>query len=134
MVCFGRDFDASRFSGFHIACRRGFHNEIIEAAGGVNVIAEEKVDYIQIAAEAVLRLDPEVIIELVSELKPGGKKEDEIARQWEVLAPVAAVRDHRVRVIVGDHAIRPVPRTVKFVEDLARILHPAAFVEAPRRD
>jgi iron complex transport system substrate-binding protein len=70
-----------------------------------------------------------VIVDLVGELNPEGKTATEIATQWDRLRPVQAVRHDKVHVIVGDHALRPGPRYVRFVEELARLLHPEAFAE-----
>lgn len=131
LICVGRDLDSGQLSGLYIAGRHGFYEEIIEAAGGVNAFEDEKIAYPQLAAEGVMRLDPDVIVDLVSMIKPTGKSAEQIARQWEPLRTVGAVRHHRVYVIVGNHALRPGPRYIQFLEELAQILHPEAFKKAP---
>jgi iron complex transport system substrate-binding protein len=130
LICVGRDVESSSFSGLYVAGRHSFYDEIIEAAGGVNAYTDEKVAYPQLAAEGVIRLNPDVIVDLVGMVKPAGKTAEQIARQWDQLRLVAAVRQHRVHVIVGNHALRPGPRYIQFLEELAHILHPEAFKEA----
>ena len=127
LVCVGRDMESGRLSGMYVAGRHGYYNEIVEAAGGVNVYTDEAVAYPQVSAEGVIELNPDVIIDLVSMIKPHGKTADEMASQWMSLHTVNAVSKGRVHVIVGNHALRPGPRYIQFLEETARLLHPDAF-------
>jgi iron complex transport system substrate-binding protein len=129
LVCIGRDTDTGQLSGMYMAGRHDFYDEMVEMAGGVNAYRDEAVKYPQLSAEGVIQLDPQVIVDLVSELDPEGPSPAMIARQWDVLHPVEAVRTDRVYVVAGQHALRPGPRYVQFLEELARLLHPEAFGE-----
>jgi iron complex transport system substrate-binding protein len=127
LVCIGRDTDSGQLTGLYAAGRNGFHDRVIELAGGQNVCADKAVAYPQLSAEGILQLNPEVIIDLVSRMNPGQPPAETITRQWAQLGTVDAVRHHRVYVIRGDHALRPGPRYIEFLEQLARLLHPEAF-------
>ncbi len=127
LICIGRDFDSGELAGMYMAGRNNFYDEIIHAAGGVNACFDKSVAYPQFSAEGVIELNPDVIIDLASHIKPGGKTAKEIACQWKQLRPVTAVREARVYVVVGNHALRPGPRYVQFLEELARLLHPEVF-------
>jgi len=129
LVCIGRDTEQGQLTGMYMAGRHNFYDEVVELAGGVNAYKDEKVAYPQLSAEGVLQLDPDVIVDLVSRIDPGEKTREEIARQWGQLPVLSAVRKHRVHAIVGDHALRPGPRYIAFLEELARLLHPNAFGE-----
>ena len=115
LACIGRDMESGQLSGMYVAGRHGFYNEIIESAGGVNAYRDEAVAYPQISAEGVIQLNPDVIIDLVSMVKPGGRTTDAIVAQWASLRTVNAVCRKRVHVIVGNHAfasrtaLHPVP-------------------------
>ena len=127
MLCIGRDTDSGQLSAIHVAGRGGFHDEIIAAAGGSNAYQDDKAPYPQISAEGIIRLAPDVIVDLLSPMQTGGQTPDRIKQQWSRLHTVAAVREGRVYVIAGNHALRPGPRYVEFLEQLARVLHPKAF-------
>jgi iron complex transport system substrate-binding protein len=129
LICIGRDTESGQLAGMYMAGKKGFYDEIIEAAGGRNAYEDEAVAYPQLSAEGVIELNPDVIVDLASHINPNGKTADEISSQWDRLRPVAAVRGGRVHVILGNHALRPGPRYVQFLEQLARFLHPDAFIQ-----
>ena len=130
LVCIGRDTASGQLSGLYVAGRFGLYDEMISLAGGVNAYGDDKVAYPQVSAEGLLQMNPEVIVDLVSRVEPGGKSPDELRRQWRRVRSVAAVRTGQVHVIVGDHALRPGPRYIEFLEQMARLLHPAAFAQS----
>lgn len=127
LLCIGRDTASGQLSGIYVAGRDEFYDKIIAAAGGVNAYRDERVPYPQLSAEGIIRLDPEVIVDMVSHINPEDKTPGDIGQQWSQLQTVNAVRQGRVYVIVGQHALRPGLRYVEFMEQLARLLHPEAF-------
>lgn len=134
LVCIGRDTESGQLAGLYLAGSDGYYNEIIALAGGINAYEDESVAYPQVSAEGVIQLDPEVIIDLVSDMIPGNKAPEEIERQWYQLPTVSAVRNRRVYVIVGNRALRPGPRYVEFLEQTAKLLHPDAFDGSDTRE
>ncbi len=131
LICIGRDTESDQLAGMYMAGCNNFYDEIIRAAGGVNACTDTSVAYPQVSAEGVIQLNPDVIIDLAGQLKPGSKTAAEIAGQWDRLRTVSAVRESRVYVIVSNHAMRPGPRYIRFQEELARLLHPEAFPKRP---
>ncbi|MFW6286803.1 MAG: ABC transporter substrate-binding protein [Candidatus Sumerlaeota bacterium] len=127
LICIERDIDSSKLSGLYMAGQNTFYDTIIEVAGGVNAITSDKTAYPQMSAEGIISLNPDVIVDLVGVLKEDDKSKKEIIEQWDKVGVVKAVRNDRVHLIVGYHALRPGPRFVQFVEQLARYLHPALF-------
>lgn len=127
LICIGRDTENGQLADMYMAGRNGFYDEIITMAGGLNAYEDDEVAYPQLSAEGVLAVDPEVLIDLVS---PAGEKVTDRARisaQWHQLRTLAAVKTSRLHVIGGDYALRPGPRFVQFLEEMARLLHPSAF-------
>lgn len=125
IVCIGRNMESSHLSGMCMAGHDEFYNEIINLAGGINVCDDHNVAYPMLSAEGVVQLNPDVIIDL-----PGNSGEQssvKIKNQWDQLNTVAAVRNKRVFVIVGNHALRPGPRYIDFLEQMAHMLHSDAF-------
>jgi len=131
LICIGRDTQSGQMSGLYIAGRHGLYDEIIEMAGGVNAYQEEAVAYPQVSAEGVINMDPDVIIEIVSDVNPDADPPTgtEIKQHWEQLRTIKAVREGQVHVVLGTHALHPGPRYVEFLEQVARLLHPDCFFE-----
>lgn len=124
LISIGRDTATEYLAGIHVAGRDGFYAEILALAGGVNAYRAKNIAYPQVTAEGVLRMNPEVIVDLISPVRSKTKTVARIQRQWERLHTLAAVRANRIHIIVGDHALRPGPRYIVFLEELARLLHP----------
>ena len=97
-----------------------FIHHLIEAAGGVNALDETKVRYPLLGREAILSLDPEVIIETAMESGGGGDISG-ILPGWEDLRAVRAGRAHRLE---DDTLLRPGPRIVEALDRLAVLFHP----------
>jgi iron complex transport system substrate-binding protein len=135
LVCVGRDASVNELNEIYVAGRHTFYDEIIEAAGGVNAFPDGKIPYPQITPEGVLRINPDVIIDLVTEhIGPGKKNPEQIVQQWNVVRLVNAVRKHQVFVLNDNDALRPGPRYIQFLEKLAHLLHPDAFPGESRHD
>lgn len=134
LICIGRDTESGQLAGMYMAGRNNFYDEIITMAGGVNAYTDETVAYPQTSAEGVIEINPDVMIDLVTHINPGGKTAEQIVHQWDQLKPVKAVRQRQVHVIAGTHALRPGPRYILFLEELARLLHPGAFQQDEAHD
>ena len=134
LICIGRDTRSGSLAGMYMAGRHGFYDEIIEAAGGANAYTDGSVAFPQVSAEGVITLNPDIIIDLKGNMNPGGDAARDISRQWDRLHVVTAVRTGRVHVIEGDHALRPGPRYIPFLEELARLIHPESFRGEAARD
>jgi iron complex transport system substrate-binding protein len=107
-----------------VAGRDTFINEMIELAGGANVIGPTLHKYPPIGAEQVIAVGPEVIIEPT--MAPGDL--DTQYRQaisyWSKYTNVPAVAAGRIYVIHGDLVSRLGPRLSVGVEEIAKCLRP----------
>jgi iron complex transport system substrate-binding protein len=104
-----------------ITVSRGFLDEAIRIAGGVNIAAGAAESYPQFSREALITADPEVI------LLPAGSISEigsllEANPDWRGLR---AVRNHRVYAIPADIISRPGPRIVQGVRLIYQALHGA---------
>lgn len=109
--------------------RAGFHHDMLEVAGAVNVLGDIDRITVQVTTEEVLRLGPDVIIDLHYGDAAGADPEVE-DRLWSRLSAVPAVRNGRVHVLAGDEFVVPGPRLADATRRLAQVLHPDAFGEA----
>lgn len=99
----------------------GFLHDMLDTAGGENVFADQARQNVQVTAEMLLALRPEVVIELHA----AGEALD--LSPWNRLPALPAVRDKRVVALSGSDLVVPGPRVATATERLARALHPVAF-------
>jgi iron complex transport system substrate-binding protein len=109
--------------------RDSYLNELIEIAGGVNVLAAAGLpEYPRISLETVIRLQPDVLIdtagmgETPEERERSGRAAQEL---WRGNALVAATR-MRIHTKTTDALVVPGPRVVETAEWLTALLHEGA--------
>lgn len=97
-----------------------FYNQLIEVAGGVNIMNDVREPYPAIGAEAVIRLNPDIIIDISSAYskQPLGTA----CNDWRALGSVAAVNTNGVRCLTGDYLTIPGPRFVLIAEEFRNII------------
>jgi iron complex transport system substrate-binding protein len=106
-------------------------HDLIETAGGVNVVRDRTAPYPRIGWEQVIAWAPDVIV--LPEHREGERQAlpERMLRAWRT---VPAVRTGRVVSMPSDPINRPGPRIVQGVELLARAIHPEAFPPAAARN
>lgn len=126
LLLFGREPGSLR--GINASGGYGFLHDLVELAGGSDVLSDLKQAAVPMSSEMVLTRAPEVIIELHygGEEWPQSRLDAE-RRVWSALPSVPAVRNGRVALLTGDEFVVPGPRVVQAAEQLARALHPEAF-------
>jgi iron complex transport system substrate-binding protein len=96
---------------------------------GANSIVDSTKDWPQMSLEEVVRLQPDFLVFPETHSDAGAHDFNALALKpgWRLLD---AVRNGKYAV-VSDAVIRPAPRIVSVIEDLAHQLHPNAFEEIP---
>jgi len=123
LLVFGRDRGSLR--NIDASGGVGFLHDMLEAAGGADVLSDVSRQSVMMTTEMVLARAPEVILELRYGPPDAGSAED--LRQWNALAAVPAVKSGRIHQLRGEEYVVPGPRVVTAVEQMARTLHPEAF-------
>lgn len=105
-----------------------FIADALRRAGAVSIVDSEQ-DWPQVSLEEVAHLQPDFLVFADSHSDSSSSTVEVLATLpgWSV---VEAVSRRRIAVI-SDAVNRPAPRIVSAIEDLARQLHPDAFVEKP---
>jgi cobalamin transport system substrate-binding protein len=103
----------------------GFLHDMLETAGGTNVLGDVKQQSVMLTTELVLARAPEVIIEL--RYARGDTTAPADLRAWDALPAVPAVRNRKVVMLQGEEFVVPGPRVALATERLARTLHPELF-------
>ena len=112
----------------YTATKGSYLDELISIAGGESIAPEAEQGYGKINKEAVLTLNPEVIIDMVQGSK-GNFGEDPIA-VWNELAEVRAVREKRIFPMHDPSVIHPSQFVGHTALLFARALHPESFSDA----
>jgi len=106
----------------YTAGRDSFVTDLIKRAGADSVTAEVPGAWPKYSAESALAAKPEAII-----LPTGGSMGEGNSTVAEALHNSPAAQQGRVYKINDDHLVRPGPRIVDGLEEMARALHPTAF-------
>jgi iron complex transport system substrate-binding protein len=113
-----------------------FVNEIIEIAGGQNVITPTGDQYPSVGTETILTCGAEVIIQSAMGTEDITKQQETAEKFWNRFANLPAVRDKKVYVIEADTVLRLGPRLPDGITSVAKLLHPELFTQPnyPNRD
>jgi iron complex transport system substrate-binding protein len=105
----------------------GFLHDLLELAGGGDVLSDFQRQSVEMSTEMVLARAPDVIIELQYGDSPRRDQIDAETRVWDALPSVPAVRRKQVHLLVGDEFVVPGPRIAQAAERFARVLHQDVF-------
>jgi cobalamin transport system substrate-binding protein len=120
------DRESGSLRSMYASAGIGFMHDMLEAAGGADVFADQKRQSLQLSAETLLARAPEVIIEVKTS---EGWSPERIASElsvWKALSALPAVRTGRVHILTDDRLSIPGPRVAEAIRLLARVLHPSA--------
>jgi len=121
LLCVSRDGVGTGTIGkCFVAGANSFYDQLINAAGGVNAMNGVKQAYPAITAEAVIRLAPDVIIEL--SMSYINSDQQKICDDWKALKNVPAVKTNRIYCLSGDYMTIPGPRIGLILEDFKNVL------------
>lgn len=120
LLVFGREPGSLR--NVYASGGRGFLHDMLEAAGGRNVLADIPRESVQATTELVLARQPDVILEIRA-AGPGPDVSEDARLAWRALAAVPAVRNGRIIALTGDDLVVPGPRVAAGIARLAEALH-----------
>ena len=123
LVSIGRKVNEGTISRATACGSKSYYGDLIRIAGGENVYTGDA-GYPNVSTEGILAMDPDVIIDLVSDMEERGLTAEGILAEWSSIQSLSAVRNNRVHVLGGDHLIVPGPRFIRLLEDLAWAIHP----------
>ncbi len=130
LVVLDRNVQSEKLKWAFVAGEDGFYNQLVEQAGGRNVLPPHKKGFLQISAEGILRLNPDVIIETTESLGLANTQltqadQNAMAEaQWRSLPQVSAVKHHRVYHFGQDYMVIPGPRFPQILTQFAQAIHP----------
>lgn len=122
LLVFGREPGALR--GIYASGGIGFLNDLLNVAGGDNVLADVTRQNMQLSTEQLLARAPEAVVEL-----HGAMTADKLAtekRVWQQVPSIPAVKQNRIMLLASELLTVPGPRVVEAARMIAEALHPSA--------
>ncbi|MGA2678389.1 MAG: cobalamin-binding protein [Sedimentisphaerales bacterium] len=104
-----------------------FVNEIIDLAGGQNVIELTGDQYPSVGTETILTSGAEVIIQSAMGTEDIAKQQETAEKFWSKYANLPAVKDKKVYVLEADTVLRLGPRLPDGAMAVAKLLHLELF-------
>ena len=109
----------------YAATRGSFLAELVEIAGGEVIAPDASSGYGQLSKEALLALDPHIIIDIVQGAE--GSFSEDTQSVWRELPQVRAVRDNRVYTVRDARVVHPSQLVADSARRFAEMIHPEVF-------
>jgi len=124
MLSVDRNAGTQLFSEVYVAGKNIFYDKLITLAGGENICSTRNIRYPVISGEGIIRLNPDVIIDIIPDYKKKGLKLKNIIDEWNRFPSIEAVKNKRVYVFGDNFTAIPGPRFILTLETLAKTIHP----------
>ena len=105
-----------------------FLHELVALAGGQNLFDDASGLYPQISKEALIKRQPDIIIEVFAEGITSNNREI-LRKDWERLSDMPAVKTGNIHFITEDYLLIPSMRVVQTAKRLIEIIHPESANE-----
>jgi len=115
LVSIGREGGLGRIKKLVAAGANGYHQELITMAAGSNGY-QGKVAFPSLTREHLLRMNPDVIIDLFAQKEFEATGEKKLLEDWQVMPQLKAVHDGKVYVLGEDVHFIPGPRFIETLE------------------
>jgi iron complex transport system substrate-binding protein len=122
LLVFGREPGALR--NVQASGGYGFLHDLLEIAGGTNVLGDITRQSVQMSTEMLLARAPDVIIELHYGASIAPERLEAERGVWGALPALPAVQRNQVHLLVGDEFVIPGPRIVVAAQRFMDTLHP----------
>jgi len=103
-----------------------FIAQLIRVAGGEPISPPTREGWGKMQKEAVVALDPDVVLDLMMHKEAGNFDEDTLA-VWKELPTLRAVRDGRVHPVRDETVLHPSQLVGDSARKFAELIHPEAF-------
>lgn len=122
LLVFGREPGSLR--NVYASGGKGFLHDMLEVAGGEDVLKDIDKESAQINTETIIARAPDVIIELNPANRLNAEDLKKVVDPWMTLSSVPAVKNKRVVILMGAGLTVPGPRVIDGIEQMAKALHP----------
>ncbi len=113
-----------QFGQIYVAGQQDFYNDLLTLAGAHNSYQDQRVPVPSLSTEGILRLNPDIIIDLYPASSQHPFNLDIMQAHWQKLSQVKAIRNDQLHLIEASYAVIPGPGVIDLLEHLARLIHP----------
>lgn len=107
----------------YVAGKDTFLTELVESAGGVNIVDKSIARYPVISKEDIIHLNPEVILDFSLGEKPTDQDKKNNIKTWSVLETLSAVKTNSIYTITDPRLTIQGPELAESIKILAEYLH-----------
>ena len=107
-----------------ISGQDGYFSEILHLAKGENVYQGKTITMPGLSLEGVLSLDPEIIIEITSDIGVGVVDKNKALAAWQTMPDIKAVKNSKVFIVDDNYFSIPGPRFILVLRKFCELLHP----------
>ncbi len=122
LICVDRPMGHGITGDIYAAGADDYYDKMILLAGGTNVLGNAKTRYPVLGAEALVRLDPDIIIDLHPELDEQERKT--ATDDWNNFPGKNGRPRGKLVLLTEKYMIIPGPRFIDAIEEFSRIFHP----------
>ena len=127
LVTFLRPMGEGAIRDVYVAGNHSYFSDLIEMAGAVNAYqGSAMITSPVLSSEGILRLDPDVIIEVMNEVQHLNLNPDDVIKDWASLSDLKAYKNKRIYLFYKDYAGIPGPRVANALQDMAHFIHPSS--------
>ena len=130
LMVFAREEASMR--GLYVSGGIGFLHDMLEAAGGINVMADVKREGLQLSLEQLLARAPDVVLEMRVTERWSAERQAREEAAWRAVS-IPAVRAGRVHFLPDEMLTIPGPRVAAAVKAIAQSLRRPAFARQSLR-
>jgi iron complex transport system substrate-binding protein len=125
LVSVGRNMGTGAIGDVYVAGSNTIYGQVIELVGGTSAF-EGSMPYAALGREAIMRLNPDVILDLIPNLDqmPNYSEKDAI-EQWAGFDTLDAVIHSNIVICTANYICVPGPRVAMMMRDLAKAIHPS---------
>ena len=131
LLTVGRHAQAGSLDRVFVPQRGSFFGEMIGMAGGTDAYGREGDNFDTLSGEGILNLDPDIVLDMLPDLKEHGITHEQIFHQWADIPGLRASRLNRIYVLDHSYAVVPGPRFIDTLEIMAKAIHPDLKLENP---
>ena len=110
-----------------------FLNELLNIAGGNNIVRSSPARYPKLSKEYIIEKSPEIIIEAGPRSNLSQEEIDLRIQEWSRFPTIKAVKNKQIHFIGADYILIPGPRLLKIIERFSKAIHPDLFADATKK-
>lgn len=124
LISMSRNMGLGSLAEIYVPGKETFYGDMLQYAGGQNAFQKGTKKFNTFGPEGILTLNPEIIIDMIPDLKKKNVEKKNVLREWNTLKSIDAVKNERVYLFDDEFVLIPGPRFIMVLEKMAKVIHP----------